>query len=124
MPPRPARPDDLAALPTRGDHTLARWVILSNSFLLFVGSFSLLFFIYSIANPKSNLPIRLAPALVGMAAPLLLFMRQSIRLSAAGIFSGLAVGLYTAQFLSVFLIAPDRPTAQAVQKVAHETGIP
>ena len=98
-------------------------ISLSNGLLVSVAGISLLFCVYSVMNQKSDLLIRLSPAMVGLAAPLLLLFRPAIRLIAAAAFVGVFVGVYTAQFFSLVLIDPDRPALQDTERIAKENGI-
>lgn len=98
-------------------------VTLSNALLASVAGLSLLYCVYSVVNSKSDLLVRLSPAMIGLACPLLLLFRHSVRLTAAGVVAGIVLGLYAAQLLSTFLIDPDRPALQAIQKAAQEKGV-
>ena len=74
-------------------------------------------------NRKSDLLVRLSPAIVGLAAPLLLLFRPAVRLTAASVAVGTGVGLYATQLLSSILIDPDRPTLPAIERAAKATGV-
>lgn len=97
---------------------------LAHLVLIGIGAGSFGFCAYSVLNHKSHLAVRIAPALIGMAAPLLLAVRPAIRVTVASICIGVGVGLYAAQLFALALTDPERPALQAIQKEAREAHVP
>lgn len=97
---------------------------LAHAVLIAIGLGSAAFCVYSAASHKSHLAVRIAPAVLGMAAPLLLMLRPAIRMMVASATIGLGVGLYAAQLFALALTDPERPALQAIQKEAKEAHVP
>lgn len=94
-------------------------ISLANGILFAVSAVSVAFCLYTIAaGHKSHLLFRLAPAVLGVAAPGLIRFRPSVRLMASAVFIGVCAGLYLAQLFVLVLTDPDRPTLQAMEKEA------
>ena len=91
-------------------------LVLANSVLFATSAVSVAWCMYSVAAHKSHLYLRLAPALIGIAAPLLLRLKPVVRLTVAAMFIGAGLGLYLAQFFALVLVDPERPALQAVQQ--------
>ena len=99
-------------------------VTLANSVLFTASAGSAAFCLYCIASHKDHLYLRLAPAMIGIAAPLLMKFRPVFRLMAAAVVIGLGVGLYVAQGFALMLVDPDRPALQALEKEAKAARVP
>jgi hypothetical protein len=96
----------------------------ANIVLFAISIGSLAWCVYAVANQKSHLYVRLAPAIVGLAAPFLLKFKPAARLAAASVLVGAVVGLYSAQLFALILTDPDRPILQAMEKEAKQAGVP
>jgi hypothetical protein len=104
------------------EHPLA--LAFANVALFAISIGSVAWCVYSVSHQKSDLPVRLAPALIGLAAPVLLVFKPMVRLIALSMFIGVGVGVYSAQLFALILTDPDRPALQATEKEARHAGIP
>jgi hypothetical protein len=101
------------------------WALaIANIGLFAISIVSLAWCVYSIASRKSDLYVRLSPAVIGLAAPVLLGFKPTVRLMALSMFIGVGVGLYSAQLFALILTDPDRPALQATEKEAKQAGVP
>jgi hypothetical protein len=113
--------------PATGERSSAKQPLalaFANVALFAISIGSLAWCVYSFSHQKSNLSIRLAPAVVGLAAPVLLALKPMVRLIALAMFIGVGVGLYSAQLFALILTDPDRPALQATEKEAKQAGVP
>jgi hypothetical protein len=113
--------------PVPGNQSAAEYSLalaFANGALLAISIGSLGWCLYSIVSQKSHLYVRLAPAIIGLAAPVLLKFKPAVRLMAASVLVGAGMGLYAAQMFALVLTDPDRPALQAMEKEAKQAGVP